>query len=82
MGLQVEERDLQPYDAVNADEAFITSPLICIMSVTRFNGQPIGDGKPGPLTGKLTERWKEQLDFDFVAQAKGFIETQAVASGR
>ena len=70
MGISVKERDLQPYDGQTADEAFITATSLCMMPVTRFNGQPIADGKPGPLTCKLMERWKQYVDFDFVAHAQ------------
>jgi len=70
MGITVLERDLQPFDAQNADEAFLTATSICMMPVTRFNGQEIADGRPGPLTGKLLERWKQFLEFDFVAHAQ------------
>ena len=69
MGLTVWERDLQSYDAQNADEAFMTATSVCVMPVTRFNEQPIGDGTPGPVTAKLIERWKQYVDFDFVAHA-------------
>jgi len=70
LGLTVRETDIQPYHATTADEAFMTSTSLCMMPVTRFNGQPIGDGRPGPFTLRLIERWKEYVDFDFVAHAK------------
>jgi branched-chain amino acid aminotransferase len=74
-GIRVIERDLQPYDALNADEAFITATSLCLMPVTRFNGQPIGEGRPGPMTRRLMSLWKEYLNFDFEAQAKEFLQT-------
>ncbi|MFQ6016592.1 MAG: aminotransferase class IV [Kiloniellaceae bacterium] len=37
-----------------ADEVFITSTAGGIMPVTRIDGKPVGDGKPGPVTGQLT----------------------------
>ncbi|MCY3757030.1 MAG: aminotransferase class IV [Acidobacteria bacterium] len=70
LGMTVKETDIQPYHATTADEAFMTSTSLCMMPVTRFNGQPIGDGRPGPCTLRLIERWKEYVDFDFVAHAK------------
>ena len=70
LGMTVRETDIQPYHATTADEAFMTSTSLCMMPVTRFNGQPIGDGRPGPCTLRLIERWKEYVDFDFVAHAK------------
>jgi len=73
LGLTVKEQDLQSYHAVTADEAFITSTGMCVMPVTRFNGQLVGDGKPGKLTLDLMNRWKEHVNFDFVAHAKRFL---------
>jgi branched-subunit amino acid aminotransferase/4-amino-4-deoxychorismate lyase len=39
------ERDLQIYDAINADEAFLASTPYCLAPVSRINGVTIGDGK-------------------------------------
>ena len=68
-GLSVRECDLTPYDGATADEAFYTATSICMMPVTRFNGQPVGDGQPGPVTRTLMQRWKNYLGFDFEAHA-------------
>lgn len=70
LGMTVRETDIQPYHAATADEAFMTATSLCVMPITRFNGQLIGDGSPGPCTLRLIERWKEYVDFDFVAHAK------------
>ena len=67
--MAVRECDLTPYDGATADEAFYTATSICMMPVTRFNGQPVGDGKPGPVTRQLMESWKKYLAFDFEAHA-------------
>ncbi len=36
-----------------ADEVFLTSTAGGIMPVTRIDGAPVGDGRPGPLTARL-----------------------------
>jgi branched-chain amino acid aminotransferase len=47
-----------PADALNvADEVFITSTAGGIMPVTIVDGKPVRDGKPGPITRLLTERY-------------------------
>jgi branched-chain amino acid aminotransferase len=38
-----------------ADEAFISSTAGGIMPVTKVDGEPLGNGKPGPITWKLHE---------------------------
>jgi branched-chain amino acid aminotransferase len=67
-GLAVVERDLDLYDAYNAQEAFLTSTSLCVCPVASVNGSPIGDGVPGPVTRQLTEAYCRYVDFDFVAQ--------------
>lgn len=44
----------------SADEIFITSTAGGIMPVTRIDGEAVGDGRPGPLTGRLTELYWEK----------------------
>jgi D-alanine transaminase len=52
-GIAYEERAFTSDEAMNAAEAFITSATNFVMPVTRIDGAPVGDGKPGPLTLKL-----------------------------
>jgi branched-chain amino acid aminotransferase len=52
-GWECREEDLTPEDLTSADEVFITSTLKGVMPVTRVDGSPVGDGKPGPLTKRL-----------------------------
>jgi branched-chain amino acid aminotransferase len=70
-GLRIpcEERDLDAYDAITADEVFLTSTSLCICGVRSVNGRTIGDGKvPGPVTRRLTEAYVAHVGTDFVAQ--------------
>jgi branched-chain amino acid aminotransferase len=45
-----------------ADEIFMTSTAGGIMPVTRIDGRPIGDGKPGRITRRLTELYWAKHD--------------------
>ena len=45
-----------------ADEIFVTSTAGGIMPVTRIDGEVIGEGKPGPITGRLTELYWAKHD--------------------
>ena len=67
-GLTIVERDLDLYDAYNADEAFLTSTSLCICPVASVNGAKIGAAVPGPITRQLTEAYARFVDFDFVGQ--------------
>ena len=49
-GLDAVEGLLTTRDLHEADEAFLSSSVAGILPVTRFEGEPIGDGRPGPRT--------------------------------
>ena len=49
-GLTSLEASLLPADLAGADEAFLCSSVAGILPVTRFDGAPIGTGRPGPWT--------------------------------
>ena len=52
-GIPTEEAELSPDDLRRADEAFLTSSVRGVLPVVRVDGEPIGSGKPGPVTRKL-----------------------------
>lgn len=63
-----ETRDFQPFNVVNADEAFLTTTPYCLMPVTKINGSTIGAGKPGEVFAKLMAAWSREVDIDILAQ--------------
>jgi branched-chain amino acid aminotransferase len=68
-GLSVVEKDLDLFDAYNADEAFLTSTSLCICPIRSVNGVRIGGERlPGPVTRQLSDAYCRLVDFDFVAQ--------------
>ncbi len=75
LGIPLVEKDLDLYDAYNADEAFLTSTSLCICPVRSINGVELRAGQvPGPLTRRLTDAYRELVDFDFVAQYLKHLE--------
>ena len=50
VSLEVHEGLLTSRDLHEADEAFLSSSVAGILPVTRFAGEPIGDGRPGSWT--------------------------------
>lgn len=58
-GLTVEERPFSLDEALNAREACLTSASNFVVPVTRIDGKPIGDGKPGPMVKRLRELYLE-----------------------
>ena len=47
-----------------ADEVWLSAATRGVLAVTRLDGQPVGDGKPGPLWrrmhGLLDAYWREE----------------------
>lgn len=67
--MPVEEADLDLFDALNADEIFITSTSFCICPVSTVNGAIIGDGQiPGPITKQLIDAYVDYVDCDWYGQ--------------
>ena len=62
-------KDLDPYDAIIADEIFLTSTSLCVCPAISFNGTTIGTGNiPGPITKRLQEAFNSVINMDFVQQ--------------
>ena len=57
IGLKVTARLVSAREALEADEAFITSTAGGVMPVTRINAKPVGDGKVGPVTRKVFDSY-------------------------
>lgn len=68
LGIPFVERDFQPFDVINADEAFLTTTPYCIMPATKINGIAIGSGRPGAIFQKLIEAWSREVKLDIMAQ--------------
>ena len=68
LGLAWREEDLQPYDVINADEAWLTSTPYCIAPCTKINHISIGDGTPGPVYRRMMEAWSTLVGIDVVQQ--------------
>lgn len=68
LGIPFVERDLQLYNVMNADEAFLSTTPYCLMPATRINGTAIGPGKPGPVFERLITAWGEEVGLDIRGQ--------------
>lgn len=71
VGMTFVERDFQPFDVVNADEAWLTTTPYCLAPCTRINQLPIGDGRPGPRFRALIGAWSERVGLDIEGQVRG-----------
>jgi len=75
-GFDVEVRPVKVGELAQADEVFITSTAGGIMPVTRVDGRIYGNGKPGPVTGRIHQLywgshdalWRaDKVEYDVVA---------------
>lgn len=64
------EKNIEPYDVITADEAFMTGTPFCLLPVTKLNGTDINSGTVGPVVKKLLARWSQRVGVDIVAQIK------------
>jgi D-alanine transaminase len=52
-GLPCEVRDVPEAEARAADELWMTSSTKEVLPIVRLDGQPIGDGRPGPAFARM-----------------------------
>jgi branched-chain amino acid aminotransferase len=74
LGISAREADVEPYDVRGADEAWFTSTPFCVLPAVRFNFQPVGPGKPGPIYKALLAAWSEEVGVDIAGQAREYAE--------
>lgn len=72
LGMECIEKNIEPYDVMVADEAFMTGTPFCLVPVMRFNGQNIGDGQLGKVTKLLLDTWGQNVGVDIVQQIKSY----------
>jgi D-alanine transaminase len=60
-GLRAEIRAFSLAEVWTAREAFLSSASTFALPVTRIDGQPVGEGKPGPVTRQLRAAYLETL---------------------
>ena len=58
--LAIEERPFTISEAQQAVEAFVTSATAFVTPVVEIDGVAVGDGRPGPLVGRLRQMYIEE----------------------
>lgn len=69
VGAPAREADLLPDALRQADEAFLSSTAGGIMPIARVDGQPLGAGKPGPLTQRLRALYWDKREAGWLGTA-------------
>jgi D-alanine transaminase len=60
-GLPIQERFVSQADLYEADEVFLTGTTVEVLGVVRVDGKIIGDGRPGPITQRLSEAFTRRV---------------------
>jgi branched-chain amino acid aminotransferase len=67
--IRAEAADLPVASLYRATELFLTSTAGGVMPVTTLDGQPVGDGRPGPVTTALRDAyWALHTDPRFTTE--------------
>jgi D-alanine transaminase len=53
-GLPIQKRFVSQAELYEADEVFLTGTTVEVLAVVRIDRKVIGDGRPGPITQRLT----------------------------
>jgi D-alanine transaminase len=59
--MRITERPFTVDEAVNAEEAFVTSTTSFVMPVVKIDGVVVGTGKPGPVTNNLLALYRQHF---------------------
>lgn len=63
-GYTVKEEPFTRHDVYIADEVFLTGTAVEVIAVHEVDGRVIGDGRPGPVTNALLERFRRIVEVD------------------
>lgn len=66
MGIDVQETVMTRYELWTADEVFLTGTAAEVIAVVELDKRAIGSGKPGPVTKKLVQTYRQLASKDGV----------------
>jgi len=83
LGVPCREQNLELFDAISADEAFVTATPFCLLPVAEVEGQPLGGARRGEVTQALLDTWSANVNVDIEAQIRawGAERTEPHVSG-
>src|SRR5205814_6495802 len=76
VGLPVDVRSVMRREALAADEMWLSSSTREVMAVTKIDGAPFGDGKPGPVFRAVWKAFQERKPHPSDAAAQ--IDTRSL----
>ena len=82
LNIHVIEKNIEPYDVYNADEAFMTGTPFCMLPVTKLNNVNIGNGKVGNIYKKILKKWSSNTGVDIEKQIKSWDKKNSIGSNK
>jgi len=82
LGLEVIEKNIEPFDVYEADEAFICATPFCMLPVTSLNSLQIGSGKPGKIFCDLIDQWSKNTKVDIIKQIESWNKISKIQEGK
>ena len=76
LNIKAVEKNIEPFDVYDADEAFVTGTPFCMLPVTSLNSVKIGDGKVGKIYSKLLNQWSVEQKIDIKKQIQSWDKTK------
>jgi branched-chain amino acid aminotransferase len=74
LGIEVEYKNFEPYDVLEADEAMFTGTFVNLLPCNRINGKYLNDkvkeNPMGELTKKICDQWSQNVGIDIIKQIK------------
>jgi branched-chain amino acid aminotransferase len=61
LGYPLEERPITIHELYNADEVFVSGTAAEIVPIVKITGRAIGEGKPGPIFGKILAGFRQMI---------------------
>jgi branched-chain amino acid aminotransferase len=66
------EKNIEPYDVYDADEAFVCATPFCMLPVASLNSYKINNKHQINITKKLIDQWSDNVGVDIVGQIKNY----------
>ena len=68
LGIPFEKREIQVSELAQAEEAFLSSTVVCVIPVSQIDGIAVGNGQPGSVFRQLVRAWSELAGIDVARQ--------------
>ena len=78
--LEYIEKNIELYDVLEADEAFMTGTPFCMLPVTSVNGQAIGSGEVGETFTQILSQWSDNVNLDIKEQISNWHRADHTSS--